>query len=197
MKTDFYLKSRRRIKMSRVNIFFATGFEEVEALTVVDLLRRAGIETDMVSVTGEKTVTGSHGIEITMDRLFDEIDDSADMIVLPGGVPGTPNLKAHQGLKDMINRYAASQDKYIAAICAAPTVFGAMGLLEGRKATCYPGMEDGLKGAEKLTDSVVVDGNIITSRGMGTAIEFGLKLVGILTDEVTAKEQASKIVYSM
>ena len=182
--------------MSRVNIFFATGFEEVEALTVVDILRRTGIETDMVSVTGELMVTGSHGITVQMDKLFEEIDDSAEMLVLPGGVPGTPNLKAHQGLADMITRYNEA-GKYLAAICAAPTVYGDMGLLVGRHATCYPGMEDSLLGAEVLTDAVVVDGHFITSRGLGTAIDFGLALVTLLKDEVTAEDLASKIVYTI
>lgn len=182
--------------MSSVNIFFATGYEEVEALTVVDLLRRAGVETAMVSVTGEKNVTGSHGITIQTDKLFEEIDDGADMIVLPGGVPGTPNLKAHKGLTEMIERYAADNSKYIAAICAAPTVFGEMGLLKDRMATCYPGMEDGLLGATALEDKVVIDGRIITSRGLGTAIHFGLALVGILAGGDKAEELAGKIVYS-
>lgn len=182
--------------MSRVNVFFATGYEEVEALTVVDILRRAGIETDMVSVTGEKSVTGSHGITIQMDKLFEEIDDSAEMIVLPGGIPGTPNLKAHKGLADLINSYNGA-GKYIAAICAAPTVYGEMGLLKGKKATCYPGLEDGLTGAVMSEASVVTDGNIITSRGLGTAIDFGLALTEILLDKGTALDLASKIVYTV
>lgn len=183
--------------MSSVNVFFATGYEEVEALTVVDLLRRAGVETTMVSVTGEKTVTSSHGVTIQMDKLFEEIDDSADMIVLPGGIPGTPNLKAHKGLAEMIERYAADSSKYIAAICAAPTVYGEMGLLKDRMATCYPGMEDKLIGATPLEDKVVIDDRIITSRGLGTAIHFGLALVGILAGGEKAEELAGKIVYSI
>ncbi|MGN0151779.1 MAG: DJ-1 family glyoxalase III [Wujia sp.] len=183
--------------MSRVNIFFATGFEEVEALTVVDLLRRAGIETDMVSVTGDRNVTSSHGITVQTDKLFEDIDDSADMIVLPGGMPGTLNLKAHKGLAGMIRRYYDDKNKFLAAICAAPTVYGEMGLLQGRMATCYPGMEDGLVGATALEDKVVIDGRIITSRGLGTAIHFGLALVGILEGSGTAEDLASKIVYTM
>lgn len=181
--------------MSTVNMFFATGYEEVEALTVVDILRRAGVNINMVSVTGELEVVSSHGVTVRMDKLFEEIDDSADMIVLPGGMPGTLNLKAHVGLKDMINRYNEN-GKYLAAICAAPTVYGELGLLQGKNATCYPGMEDGLLGAEKKTDSVVVDGNFITSRGLGTAIDFGLKIVSILIDQATADDLANKIVYT-
>lgn len=178
-----------------VNVFFATGYEEIEALTVVDLLRRAGIKTNMVSVTGDLKVTGSHGIEVTMDKLFEDIDDSATILVLPGGMPGTLNLKAHKGLAEMIKRYDADENKYIAAICAAPTVFGEMGLLAGKKATCYPGMEDGLLDAIKSMDSVCIDGKTITSRGMGTAIDFGLTLIAVLKDDATAKDMANKIVY--
>ncbi len=180
--------------MSKVNVFFATGYEEVEALTVVDILRRAGIDTDMVSVTGDIVVTGSHNISVKMDKLFDEAEKNADMIVLPGGIPGTPNLKAHSGLKQMIEEFCGA-GKYIAAICAAPTVFGGMGLLKDRHATCYPGMEDELCCAEALEDAVVIDGNIITSRGLGTAIDFALALVGVLKDDETAEALAEKIVH--
>ncbi len=178
----------------KVNMFFATGYEEVEALTVVDLLRREGIEIEMVSITGEKVVTSSHGVSVVMDKLFEEIDDSADMIILPGGMPGTLNLKAYKPLQEKILRYVKA-DKYLAAICAAPTVYGEMGLLEGRKAACYPGMEEGLVGAIKCYDNVVVDGKFITSRGLGTALDFGLKIVEILKDEVAATKLANKIVY--
>lgn len=181
-------------KMSKVNIFFAEGYEEVEALTVVDLLRRAGIETDMISVTGDLNVTSSHGVTIRMDRLFEQADEGADMLVLPGGMPGTINLAAHKGLADMINSFN-NAGKYLAAICAAPTVYGKMGLLQGKNATCFPGMEKDLIGAEKLTDKVVIDGNIITSRGVGTAIDFGLALVALLKGIGTAQDLASKIVY--
>ncbi len=180
--------------MSKVNIFFATGYEEVEALTVVDLLRRAGIETDMISVMGDLNVTSSHNVTVKMDRLFEQADENADMLVLPGGMPGTTNLAQHKGLADMINRFNEA-GKYIAAICAAPTVYGKMGLLEGKNATCFPGMESDLRGANKLTDKVVIDGNVITSRGLGTAIDFGLALVALLKGIGTAEELASKIVY--
>lgn len=182
--------------MSKVNVFFATGYEEVEALTVVDILRRAGIETNMVSVTGDLNVTSSHNVTVKMDALFEDIDDSADMIVLPGGIPGTPNLKAHKGLNDMILRYKDA-GKYLAAICAAPTVYGKLGILDGRHATCYPGCEDELEGATYLEDNVVIDGKFITSRGLGTAIDFGLALVSILIDDETADGLANKIVYTV
>ena len=131
--------------MSKVNVYLADGFEEVEGLTVVDLLRRAGIETDMVSIMGRKEITGARKIPVLADKLFEEQDDP-DVIVLPGGMPGTLHLKAHEGLADLI-RKADKEGKLLAAICAAPTIYGEMGLLEGKNATCYPGMEDKLLGA--------------------------------------------------
>lgn len=181
--------------MSKVNMFFATGYEEVEALTVVDLLRREGIEINMVSVTGEREVTGAHGIAVKMDKLFEEIDE-ADMLILPGGMPGTLNLKAHQGLVELLKEYD-KKGKYLAAICAAPTVFGELGMLKGRHATCYPGMEEGLVDATALEDNVVRDDHFITSRGLGTAIDFTLAIIEVLKDDVTANELASKIVYTV
>ena len=179
--------------MSKVNVYLADGFEEVEGLTVVDLLRRAGIETDMVSIMGRKEITGARKIPVLADKLFEEQDDP-DMIVLPGGMPGTLHLKAHEGLADLI-RKADKEGKVLAAICAAPTIYGEMGLLEGKNATCYPGMEDKLLGANWQEQSVVVDGNFVTSRGVGTAIAFALTLVTILKDEETAKSLANSIVY--
>ena len=172
--------------MSKVNVYLADGFEEVEGLTVVDLLRRAGIEIDMVSIMGRK-------IPVLADKLFEEQDDP-DVIVLPGGMPGTLHLKAHEGLADLI-RKADKEGKLLAAICAAPTIYGEMGLLEGKNATCYPGMEDKLLGANWQEQPVVVDGNFVTSRGVGTAIAFALTLVTILKDEETAKSLANSIVY--
>lgn len=181
--------------MKKAYLFLATGYEEVEALTVLDILRRGGVECKMVSVMGEKAVTSSHNVTILADLLFEEQDlEDGDMLIMPGGIPGTPNLKAHEGLEGLIRTYA-QEGKYLAAVCAAPTIYGEMGLLEGKDATCYPGMEDGLKGANKKTDSVVCDGCFITSRGMGTCIDFGLTLLEKLTDKETADGIAKKIVY--
>lgn len=181
--------------MKKAYLFLATGFEEVEALTVVDILRRGGVDCQTVSVMGDYDVTSSHAITIRADVLFEEKDlQDADMLIMPGGIPGTPNLKAHAGLEKLICQYAEA-GKYLAAVCAAPTIYGEMGLLEGKNATCYPGMEDGLLGANALTDSVVCDGQYITSRGMGTCIDFGLALLEKLTDKATADEIARKIVY--
>ena len=182
--------------MSKVYIFLAEGHEEIEALTVVDLLRRAGIDIEMISITGNRQVTGSHGITTTADKLFEEIDcDAAQMLVLPGGMPGTRNLEAHEELMKNIDAFAASSDKCIAAICAAPTVFGHRNLLNGKKACCYPGMEDQLLGANVSYDKVSVDGNIITSRGLGTAIEFALAIIEKLDSAQKAEQIGKAVVY--
>lgn len=181
--------------MSKVYIFLAEGHEEIEALTVVDLLRRSGIDIETVSVTGNLKVTGSHRITTVADRLFEDIDcNDADMLVIPGGMPGTKNIEANEALMKNFDAFAAS-GRYIAAICAAPTVFGHRNLLTGKKACCYPGMEDGLLGAKVSYDNVCVDGNIITSRGLGTAIDFSLKIIEILTDAQKAQQTGKAVVY--
>ncbi len=181
--------------MSKTAIFLADGFEEIEALTVVDLLRRAGIEITMTSIMGRKSVTGSHGIAVEADALFEEVDfDSADMLILPGGQPGTTNLFGCNQLKDKIKEFN-EKGRLLAAICAAPTVYGKMGLLEGKKATCYPGCEVDLKGADTQTVEVVKDGNFITSRGMGTAIPFGLAIIEEFQGKEAADAMAAKVVY--
>ncbi len=178
-----------------VYILLAEGFEEVEALTPVDLLRRAGIETKLVGVTGE-TVCGARGISVVTDLDMDEIDlSSADMLVLPGGMPGTTNLYADNRVTDAV-RTMADADKYVAAICAAPSIIlGGMGLLEGRKATCYPGMEDGMKGAEAVKTTCVTDGKFITSCGVGGALDFACALITALAGREKADEIASSVVY--
>ncbi len=181
--------------MKKAYLFFATGFEEVEALTVVDILRRGGVDCKTVSVTGDYDVTSSHAVTVRADLLFEEQGlKDGDMLILPGGIPGTPNLKAHAGLDKLIRQYHEA-GKYLAAVCAAPTVYGEKGLLQGRKATCFPGMESGLVGAEHREDKVVCDGQFITSRGMGTCIDFGLTLLAKLTDEANAQTIGQKIVY--
>ena len=181
--------------MKTAYLFFATGFEEVEALTVVDILRRGGVDCKTVSVTGDYDVTSSHAVTVRADLLFEEQSlEDGDMLILPGGIPGTPNLKAHAGLDKLIRQYYEA-GKYLAAVCAAPTVYGEKGLLQGRKATCFPGMESGLVGAEHREDKVVCDGQFITSRGMGTCIDFGLTLLAKLTDEANAQTVGKKIVY--
>ncbi len=181
--------------MEKVYVFIAEGFEEIEGLTVVDILRRAGIETVMVSVSGELQVTGSHGIRVMTDILFDEkaLQDGT-YYVLPGGMPGTLHLGEHEGLCRLLKE-AKQQGKKLAAICAAPTVLGQLGLLEGEKAVCYPGREDCLTGAEVLYDETVVSGNVTTSRGMGTAIPFALCLLAQMQGKEAADKMGTGIVF--
>lgn len=163
--------------MAKVIICFAENFEEVEGLMVVDLLRRAKIDVSMVSVTGNLEVTGSHQITVKADVLFEEADfDGADMIILPGGMPGTRNLQAHKGLSEQIQKFH-KEGKMLGAICAAPLVLGCNHVLEGKKACCYPGFEEELTGAEVVYQPVTADGNVITSRGLGTALEFGCEII--------------------
>lgn len=181
--------------MSRIGVFFAEGFEEIEALTVVDVCRRAGVEVQMVSVSGDRTVSGSHGIGVQMDMGFDEVDfDSLDMIVLPGGKLGTENLEAHQGLMEQVDAFDRA-GKYLAAICAAPSILGHRGILKGRRAGCYPGWEKHLEGAQVSMDDATVDGHVITGRGMGCSIAFSMEIVAKLQGVQQAVKVAESIVY--
>lgn len=182
--------------MAKAYVFLAEGFEEIEGLTVVDILRRAGVETVMAAIGEKKEVTGSHGIMTKADCLFDEVKaDEADLFVLPGGMPGTKHLAAHEGLAALLKN-AAADGKKVAAICAAPSVLGGLGILSGKKAACYPGFEENLIGADVQYDPVVVDGNVTTSRGMGTAIPFALALTEQLTDSETAEKLGKSIIWS-
>ena len=179
-----------------VYVHLATGFEEVEALTVIDLLRRAGIEVKSVSITGEKRVMGTHNIPVEADIVFEEADyASCEMIVLPGGLPGADYLGEHEGLTAQIRDFAAN-DKYLAAICAAPQVFGAQGILKGKKATIYPSMESCLVGAEPQDEIVVADGKIITSMGPATAMPFALKLIEVLKGKEASGAVASGLLWN-
>ena len=181
--------------MKKACVFLAEGFEEVEGLMIVDLLRRAGVETYMISVSGEQKVTGSHKIAIDADCLFEEMDfTDVDLLMLPGGLPGTDHLMAHEGLEKLLKEFYA-QGRYLAAVCAAPSVFGKFGFLEGRRACSHPCREDVLTGAEVVKDPVVVDGHIITGRRLGAAIPLGLTLISLLVDEKTAEDVKNAIVY--
>lgn len=181
--------------MTKVYVFLADGFEEIEGLTVVDLLRRAGAEVTTVSINGTKKVCGSHNIRLEADALFEETDYSdAAILVLPGGMPGTKHLGAHKGLTELLLK-ANEAGGGIAAICAAPSVLGDLGILKGKKAVCYPGFEERLAGADVQACSVVTDGNVTTSRGMGTAIDFSLELVKRLFGAEKAENLAKAIVY--
>ena len=181
--------------MKKAAVLLADGFEEIEALTAVDLLRRARIYVDTVSISDDYMVAGSHGINVQTEDLFDEVNfDEFDMLVLPGGMPGTTNLEAHPGVKQVVRAFCEG-GKYVGAICAAPSILGNMGLLKGKRAICYPSFEEKLSGAVLVKAPVVQDGNIITSRGMGTAIDFGLKLVEVPSDKLKADEVAESIIY--
>ncbi len=176
-----------------VYLFLAEGFEEVEALCPLDLLRRAGADVKTVGVPG-KTVTGSHNITVTADLSADEVvlDRDLEMIVLPGGMPGTTNLDA-SGIVHESVRFAAERGITIGAICAAPLILGKLGYLSGRSAICYPGFEKYLIGANLSAKSVVTDENFITAKGMGVATQFGLTLVSSLIGEEVAEELKKSI----
>ena len=164
--------------MKRVLVFFADGFEEIEALTTVDVLRRAGVEVTTVSITGEAVATGAHGVPVVTDSLIEDTElDNADWLVLPGGMPGASNLAAHAELCRALVAQAAAQ-RGVAAICASPAlVLGPLGLLKDKKAICYPGMEDmGLNCKEIVHRHAVVDGNIITGQGPASASAFALAI---------------------
>jgi len=167
------------ITMKKVAVLLADGFEEVEVITAVDFLRRAGIEVILTSIS-ELKVTGSHDIVILADTTFAALRDDLDGIILPGGMPGAANLAQSKALIAFIRKMNKS-NKLLAAICAAPAlVLGKSGLLEGRKFTCYPGFENEVTGANFTTESVVLDGNILTSRGPGTAAEFAIAIIDYL-----------------
>lgn len=181
--------------MARVACILADGFEEIEGLTVVDLLRRAEIDIKMISITGKLEVVGSHEIKIVADSLFHEEDFSeTDMIVLPGGMPGTKNLSEYEPLITLLKEFN-KKGKYIAAICAAPSVLGMNGILNGKKAISYPGFYDKLQGATISDNKVVVDGSIITSKGLGTSIDFALEIIKLLKDEEMSLSIGKSIQY--
>lgn len=182
--------------MSKIGIFMADGCEEIEGLAVVDIMRRVGIEITMISISDKKEVTSSHKVTFLADVLKNEVSyDELDGIILPGGMPGTLNLGADDTVIKTIRDFA-SAGKLVAAICAAPSVLGREGLLQGKKATCHPGFEEKLLGAECLTNPVVRDGNIITSRGMGTAIPFALEIVRYFLDEEAVEKVKAALVYA-
>ena len=163
--------------MKTIFVFLADGFEEIEAITPIDVLRRAGLNVQTVSVMEEQIVAGAHGIPVVADKMFANIHlEDAEMLLLPGGLPGATNLDAHQGLSNMIMAFA-SEEKPLSAICAAPLVFGNRGLLQGKKATCYPGFESYLTGAEYTAALVETDGNFITAKGPGAAMDFAFSIV--------------------
>ena len=179
----------------KVCLFLAEGFEMVEALTAVDVLRRAGIPVTTVSVSEDENVKSSHGVIIRADTAIDRFSfEGYDMILLPGGQPGTGNLAKCRKLTEAILSFS-EEKKELAAICAAPTVLGGLGLLKGKKATCYPGCDSGMGGAMVTNEAVTVTGNIITGRGMGCAIPFALTIVAHYLGIEKAEEIRKQIVY--
>ncbi len=179
--------------------FLAPGFEEVEALAPLDILRRAGLDIRTVAITenGSKVVPGAHNIPVTADLTATEAEKLAentavDLVILPGGMPGAANLDRSSTVQLFLDK-AVREGAYLAAICAAPMILGKRGLLEGKRATCYPGFEDHLLGADVTGGRVETDGNIVTARGMGVAVEFGLALTAILKGEETAESIAAAI----
>lgn len=179
--------------MKSIYVFLTTGFEEIEALATVDILRRAELNVKTVSLEATKEVVGGHDIPVIADLLFDEVDfNCADLLVLPGG---TVRLNEHEGLKKQVKAFY-DKGNNIAAICAAPMVLGGLGLLDGKNATCYPGFEKYLTGAQLETDkAVVVDGNIITGKGPALSLEFALTLVEIVSGKAKRDQVASGLLY--
>ena len=175
-----------------VYILLADGFEEIEALTPLDLLRRAGVETRTVSVSGSAVVHGAHGIDVVADLMPNEVSAAPTLVFLPGGMPGALNLDASP-VTDKMLTWAKESGTHIAAICAAPLVLGRRGLLRGKRATCYPGFEAELVGAAQIGGRVVTDGNITTAVGMGAAEEFAAELVRILAGKQKADAVLSAI----
>jgi len=177
----------------KVFIFLADGFEELEAIAPVDIFRRAGFEVTTISVTGEKTVRGAHNLSVVADNLFQEVDFSEnDLLYLPGGMPGTRNLDAHEGLKKLLLKQSF-ENKEIAAICAAPSILGKLGLLKGKEAICFPGFEDQLLGAMVSNEKIVKSGTISTAKGAGVAVQFALKLVENLEGKALADQISAAI----
>ncbi len=186
MKSKTDMKWKKGLKM--VYIYLAEGFEEIEALTITDILRRGGVDVRTVSIMDDYCVRGAHGIPVIADMLFEEADYAAcEMIVLPGGMPGAQYLHDHEELCAQIKQ-AAAEGKWVCAICAAPMVLGKCGVLEGKKATIYPGMEDRLTGAQPVSAPAVKDGKVITGMAPGAAMEFALTLLEDLKGEAVAAE---------
>ena len=182
--------------MKNVYVFLANGFEEIEALATVDVLRRAGVKATTVSLNMDTKVTGAHGIPVEADAMFADCDYTiADMLVLPGGMPGAANINKHNGLCALL-KVQSLTDRWIAAICAAPMVLGRLGLLEGKKATCYPGFEGELTGAEYTAAPVEVDDLIITGKGPAAVLPFAYAIAEVLVGKEVVDEVKKGMLYN-
>jgi 4-methyl-5(b-hydroxyethyl)-thiazole monophosphate biosynthesis len=189
------MKQRKETAMAKVYSFWADGLEEIEALTPVDVLRRAGNDVTTVSIMGRKTIHGSHGIDVVADCLFKEADfRDGSLFILPGGGQGTQYLAGCAPLRELLKESCAA-GKHVAAICAAPSVLGSLGLVKGRKAVVYPGMESTLTGAEVLDVPTVTDGPVTTGHGPGASMDFALELVRVLNGEAAAKKLKEQMVF--
>lgn len=176
--------------MKKAYMFLANGFEDVEALIPLDVLRRGGVDIKTVSITGTELVESSHGVKMVADLLFEEADlQDADLLMLPGGMPGATNLNDHDGVKQALVAQATA-GKMISAICAAPLVLGGLGLLKGKRATCYPGFEQTLTGADYTAELCTVDGNIVTGEGPAAAFPYAYTLLAMLTNKDTSNQIA-------
>jgi len=183
--------------MAKVYEFLANGFEEIEGLAPVDILRRGGVTVNTVSITGSKEVHTSHGVTVLADLRIEDVAsfDDADMLLLPGGMPGSTNLDSCQQVKDALLKQNA-KGKRIGAICAAPMVLGHLGLLKGRKATCSPGFENYLEGAEYTAELYQEDGNIITGEGPAATLPYAYKILGYFVDSEEVKKLQKKMQYA-
>lgn len=183
--------------MAKVYEFLANGFEEIEGLAPVDILRRGGVEVVTVSITKKREVQSSHGITILADTTFEEGGrfDDADILLLPGGMPGSTNLNAHDGVRDAIRRQYES-GKRVGAICAAPMVLGSLGILKGKRATCSPGFEKYMTGAEYTGELFTVDGNIITGEGPAATLPYAYKILSFFIGEEKSRVLQAKMQYA-
>lgn len=181
--------------MAKAYMFLAEGFEDIEALIPLDVLRRGGVDLITVSITDSNIVESAHGVQMIADQTFDETDLSdADLLMLPGGMPGATNLNAHEGLRQALIEQN-ERGRLISAICAAPLVLGGLGLLKGRRATCYPGFEETLIGADYTAELCTVDGNITTGEGPAAALPYAYTLLARLVDAETANSVAEGMRY--
>lgn len=181
--------------MQKFYVFLAEGFEEVEALGMVDVLRRAGLPVLLVSVTGQPIVKSSHGVHVVADVLFERCDFSdAALLFLPGGLPGATNLADHEGLRQLILNHHES-GRPLAAICAAPLVYGRLGLLKGRRATCYPGFERELEGATCAGELVTTDDLFLLGKGPAAVLRLGFAIVSRFVSEAKAHDVCDGMLY--